>query len=162
MQLCCTGLISRDSLSMTQNVLLTIIEDPKGSTSHVEFNTTTQQYEVVHKFPIPWPFHYGFLKDTYVPIDGDPLDIAIFSELQTQTGQEMLVRIIGALLVKDGDHKILAVCPDDSQFGKVFEYTDLSESLRVESENIFKKGGHIIERVLNAEDAMKLVERYRI
>jgi inorganic pyrophosphatase len=147
---------------MSQNVLLAIIEDPKGSKAHVEFNTTTQQYEVVHKFLIPWPFHYGFLKDTYVSIDGDPLDIAIFSELQTQTGQEMLVRIIGALLVKDGDHKIFAVCPDDGQFGNCFEFTDLPESLRVESENIFKKGGHIIERVLNAEESMKLIELYRI
>lgn len=147
---------------MSQNVLLAIIEDPKGSTTHVEFNSTTQQYEEVHKFSIPWPFHYGFLKDTYVSIDGDPLDIAIFSELQTETGQEMQVRIIGALLVKDGDHKILAVCSDDSQFEKCFKYTDLSESLRMESENIFKKGGHIIESVLNSEDAMKLIELYRI
>jgi len=74
----------------------------------------------------------------------------------------MLIRIIGALLVKDGDHKILAVCPDDNQFGKIFEYTDLSESLRIKSESIFKKGGHITERVLNAEDSMNLIERYRI
>lgn len=147
---------------MSQNVLLAIVEDPKGSMTHVEFNTTTQQYEVVRTFQIPWPFHYGFLKDTLVPVDDNPLDIAIFSELQTQTGQEMLVRIIGALLVKDGDHKVLAVCPDERQFEKCFAYTDLSANLRVESENIFKKGGHIIERVLNTEDAMKFIERYRI
>src|SRR5438270_4326161 len=107
---------------MSQNVLLAIIEDPKGSKAHKEFNNSTQQFEVIHEFLIPWPFHYGFLKDTYVPIDRDPLDIAIFSELQTQTGQEIPVRIIGALLVEDGDHKILAVCPDDRQFGESFEY----------------------------------------
>lgn len=147
---------------MAQYLLPVIIEDPKGSREHREFSSKTQRYEVVQSFTAPWPFHYGFIKGTFVKVDRDPLDIAIFSSVEAQVGQEVQVRIIGALFVQDGDHKILGVCPADSQFGQCMEYADITESLRTEGENIFKKGGHIIEKVFNAEDAMKLVERYRI
>lgn len=146
---------------MTQNALLAVIEDPKGSLTHVEWDATAQKYEVKRTFTIPWPFHYGFLKDTRVDVDGEALDVAIFSERQAQPGQEMLVRIIGALLVKDGDHKILAVCPDDIRFGMCFEYADIPESLRLEGKKVFEID-HIIERTLNVEEAMKLVESCRI
>src|SRR5579884_640939 len=146
---------------MTQDALLAIIEDPKGSLTHVELDPTTRDYKVVREFTIPWPFHYGSLKDTHVEVDHDALDIAVFSELEVQRGQEMIVRIIGALLVKDGDHKILAVCPDDMQFRKCFEYVDIPENLRAQGEKVFQID-HTIERILNAEEAMKLIERYRI
>lgn len=148
-------------LFMAQQLLPVVIEDPKGSLEHREFNSETQTYEVVQRFTIPWPFHYGYIKGTRVEVDRDPLDIAIFSTVEAQIGQEMVARIIGALFVQDGDHKIFGVCQDDSQFGQCMEYTDIAESLRVEGENIFKKGGHIIEKVFNAEDALELIEQYR-
>ncbi len=147
---------------MTQKIVLASIEDPKGSTTHVELNETTQQYKVMHEFSIPWPFHYGFIKDTYVPVDGDPLDVAIFGDFQTRIGQDIHIQVIGALIVRDGDHKVIAVYPDDTQCGRYVEYIDLPENLRLDGENIFKKGGHVIKKVLNSEDAMRLIDLYRV
>lgn len=147
---------------MTKKILSVTIEDPKGSTTHVEFDEVTRVYEVVHKFLIPWPFHYGFIKNTYVPVDGDPLDIAVFGDFQTCEGQDIEVRVIGALLVQDGDHKVVAVYPSDAQFGNCLEYADLPESLRRAGESIFKKGGHIIERTISSQEAIDLIDRYQI
>lgn len=147
---------------MTQKIVLASIEDPKGSTTHVELDEATQQYKVMHEFPIPWPFHYGFIKDTYVPVDGDPLDVAIFGDFQTRIGQDIQIQVIGALFVRDGDHKVIAVYPDDTQFGRYVEYIDLPENLRLDGENIFKKGGHVIEKVLSSEDTMRLIDLYRV
>ncbi len=147
---------------MTQKLVLVSIEDPKGSTTHVELDEATQQYKVMHKFPIPWPFHYGYIKNTYVPIDGDPLDVAVFGDFQTSIGQDIQIQVIGALYVQDGDHKVVAVYPDDIQFGGCVEYIDLPENLRLEGENIFKRGGHVIEKVLSSEDTMSLIDLYRV
>ena len=147
---------------MIQKIVLATIEDPKGSKKHVEFDKVTQQYKVMHEFPLPWPFHYGFIKNTYVPADGDPLDIAVFGDFQTREGQDIQVRVIGALLVQDGDHKIVAVDPSDAQFGSCLEYTDLPESLRTDGESIFKKGGHVIEKTLSSEEAIDFIDHYRI
>ena len=147
---------------MTEKIVLASIEDPKGSMTHVELDEATQQYKVRHYFPIPWPFHYGFIKDTYVPVDQDPLDVAIFGDFQASPGQDIQIRVIGALLVRDGDHKVIAVYPEDTLFGRFVEYTDLPENLRLDGENIFKKGGHVIEQVLSSEDTMKLIDRYRV
>ena len=147
---------------MVEKIVLATIEDPRGSKKHVEFDKVTQQYKTVQEFLIPWPFHYGFIKNTYVPVDGDPLDIAVFGDFQTCEGQNIQVRVIGALLVQDGDHKVVAIDPSDRQFGSCAEYNDLPESLRIEGENIFKKGGHVIEKTLTSEEAVNLIACYQI
>src|SRR5262245_18667864 len=130
-----------------------VIEDPNGSYTHVELNNETGQYEVRHNFKFPWPFHYGYIKGTMVGSDEDPLDIAIFGDFTSSTGQEITVRIIGAAVIKDGDHKIFAVYPADTQFGHCTEYLQIPKELRDKSEAIFARGGHEIEERLGSSAA---------
>lgn len=146
---------------MTGQLLFTaIIEDPTGSYTHMEFNEERQQYEVIHNFKVPWPFHYGYIKGTYVDVDGDPLDLAIFGDFPSSTGQEMQVRIIGAAIIKDGDHKVFAVNPADNQFGNCTEYLQIPEELRTRGENVFARGGHEIYERLSSNDAIAFVKSH--
>jgi inorganic pyrophosphatase len=146
---------------MTDTSLFTaIIEDPNGSYTHMEYNNQTGRYEVVHNFKYPWPFHYGYVKGTMVGSDEDPLDLAIFGDFESQTGQEILVRIIGAAVIRDGDHKVFGVNPNDGQYGHCMEYMEIPEELRQKGEGIFARGGHEIEEILDSASAVLFVRKY--
>lgn len=145
----------------SSDLFLAVIEDQKGSYTHMEFNKFSKEYEVIHVFKLPWPFHYGYLKETFVDSDGDPLDLAVFGDFQSDTGLELYVRIIGAAVIKDGDHKIFAVSPLDEQFGKCTEYTQIPLELREKGENIFARGGHQIEEILTSSAAVRFIKQYQ-
>lgn len=143
-----------------QKLFQAIIEDPNGTSVHMEFNEQTSKYEIVHVFQVPWPFHYGYLPGTRVDCDNDPLDVAIFGDFISETGQNIIVRIIGAAIIQDGDHKIFAVNPDDSQFGSCTEYRDIPVELREKGEHVFARGGHVIEDRLGSLASADFVRTY--
>lgn len=137
-----------------------VIEDPNGTSVHMEFDEQTGKYEIAHVFQVPWPFHYGYLKGTHVDSDNDPLDVAIFGNFTSETGQDILVRIIGAAIIKDGDHKVFAVNPDDRQFGNCTEYIDIPAELREKGEHVFARGGHVIEDRLGSQASVDFVQKH--
>jgi inorganic pyrophosphatase len=143
------------------DLFLAVIEDQKGSYTHMELNELSNKYEVVHNFKLPWPFHYGYLKETFVESDGDPLDLAVFGDFRSETGLELYVRVIGAAVIKDGDHKIFAVNPLDEQFGECVEYSEIPLELRKKGENIFARGGHQIEEILTSSAAVGFIKTYQ-
>lgn len=143
-----------------QKTFQAIIEDPNGTSVHMEFNEQTGKYEIAHVFKVPWPFHYGYLKGTHVDSDNDPLDVAIFGDFQSETGQALSVRIIGAAIIKDGDHKVFAVNPADEQFGNCKEYMEIPRELREKGENVFARGGHVIEERLDSQASVLFVDKY--
>lgn len=143
-----------------QKIFQAVIEDPNGTSVHMEFNEQSGKYEIVHVFQVPWPFHYGYLKGTRIDSDNDPLDVAIFGDFQSETGQDILVRVIGAAIIKDGDHKVFAVNPDDRQFGNCTEYREIPADLREKGEHVFARGGHVIEDRLSSQASVDFVNKH--
>jgi radical SAM superfamily enzyme YgiQ (UPF0313 family)/inorganic pyrophosphatase len=128
------------------------IEDVIGSTTHHEFDLLAQKFEVKSTFSRPWPFHYGFLPGIYSG-DEEELDIAIFSSLPAETGQLRRVRIIGMVLMKDGDTKVFGVFPEDQCFSNITEYGDLSDNLRSLTSSIFEREGPRFEKFIDSRYA---------
>ena len=144
----------------TSNLFVAIVEDSNGSYTHVELNEQTGEYEVKHHFKYPWPFHYGYIENTMVVSDEDPLDVAIFGDFPSFTGQKLVVRVIGVAVIKDGDHKVFAINPDDSQFVMCQEYLEIPEELRRKSEGIFARGGHEIEKRLTSIESIEFIKKH--
>jgi len=157
-----TSLVGKDTFSFVedQKLFQAVIEDPNGTSVHMEFNEQTGKYEIAHVFQVPWPFHYGYLQGTRVDSDNDPLDVAIFGNFTSETGQNILVRIIGAAIIQDGDHKVFAVNPDDRQFGSCTEYRDIPVELRERGEHVFARGGHVIEDRLSSLASAAFVRKH--
>lgn len=62
-----------------------------------------------------WPAYYGSIPGTCAP-DGDPVDMALFSDCNLERGQEIGVRILGLLEFIDRgevDHKLFGVTDAD-------------------------------------------------
>lgn len=64
------------------------------------------------------PVHYGYIENTINKEEKDEVDVIIFSAKPHKTGDILEVEIIGMLVRKDGDHKLVAV--DDSDTIKEF------------------------------------------
>ncbi len=102
-----------------------VIEIPAGTNHKIEYNKSTEQFEVdtlggkkrVIDF-LPYPGNYGFIPSTHMAPerggDGDALDVLVISE-SVPTGTVLSVLPIAALqLLDDGelDTKIIAVPAD--------------------------------------------------
>lgn len=123
----------------TKEGINAIIEIPAGTNKKIEFNKTTNQFEVdqvdgmdrIVNF-LPYPGNYGFIPSTYMSPeqggDGDPLDVLIISESQP-TGTNMSIKPIGALMLLDDDEidtKIIAVPSDTAlQVIAINDFKDL-------------------------------------
>lgn len=98
-----------------------VVEDPRGATErHVwdEVAGTWRTYQHPHATR-PWPASYGFLQETWNPVDQDPLDVIILATPPLPTGTCLRVRPVGLLRRPDGDDKILAVAIDDPAYADV-------------------------------------------
>lgn len=70
------------------------------------------------------PVHYGYIEGTKNETEGDEVDVIVFSKNSYKTGDRVEVEILGSLVRKDGDHKIIA--HDSSESNLVFK--NLSEA----------------------------------
>lgn len=108
-----------------------IIEIAKGSRVKYEFN---KQHGIVFvdrilHTPIPYPFSYGLIPQTWNDFDHDPLDAVVVASEALQPGCAVACRVIGMLSVDDTgerDDKILVVPKKDPYYANVKNLTDLS------------------------------------
>jgi len=105
------------------------IEIPKGSDRRIHISYDKNGF--VDLGPIKehisvnegvMPVDYGYIEGTLNKEEGDEVDVIIFSKRTYNTGDKVEIEILGSLVRKDGDHKIIA--RDDSESVSVFK--DLS------------------------------------
>ncbi len=109
----------------TSEGILAVIEIPSGTNRKIEYNVTTERFEIDVKNGkervidfLPYPGNYGFIPSTLMDKDrggdGDALDILVICE-SLKTGDTISVIPIGTLLLNDSgelDTKIIAVPAD--------------------------------------------------
>jgi len=121
--------------STTSKGIMAVIEIPSGTNRKIEYNSSTQRFEIDIKNGkervidfLSYPGNYGFIPSTLMDEelggDGDALDILVIAE-SLETGDTISVIPIGTLLLNDSgelDTKIIAVPTDPKK--QVIQATD--------------------------------------
>jgi len=82
------------------------------------------------KTPMPYPFNYGLIPQTWNEFDNDPLDVIIIGDKPFFPGVLVPCRVVGMLSVDDNgerDDKVLAVPTGDSRLSHVKDLSDINE-----------------------------------
>ena len=117
------------------------IEIPMGSQNKYEVDEKTGQIKldrVLYSASF-YPVEYGFIEHT-LSLDGDPLDILVFTSAPTFPGCYIDCRIIGGMDMIDSgeeDTKIVAVNIGDPRYDHVHRLEDLAPHYLKELENFF-------------------------
>jgi inorganic pyrophosphatase len=151
------------------------IEIPMGSRNkyEVEHGTGKIKLDRVLYSAVFYPAEYGYVENT-LSLDGDPLDILVFTSSPTFPGCYIEARIIGGLYMIDcgqEDVKILSVCTGDPRYDHVQELGDLSPHYLREISTFFatyKQLQHaetVVKNYFDADTACRYLdearERYR-
>lgn len=117
------------------------IEIPMGSRNKYEVDVRTGHIKLdrVLYSSVYYPAEYGFVENTKY-LDGDPLDILVFTSSPTFPGCYVDCRIIGGMDMIDGgkpDVKILAVNVGDPRYEHIRDYRDLPPHYLQEIQNFF-------------------------
>ncbi len=118
------------------------IEIPMGSRNKYEVNLETGRIKLdrVLYSSVYYPAEYGFVENTRY-LDGDPLDILVFTSAPTFPGCYVDCRIIGGMDMIDcgePDVKILAVNVGDPRYDHVMTLQDLPPHYLEEIQNFFR------------------------
>ncbi|MBR1978087.1 MAG: inorganic diphosphatase [Akkermansia sp.] len=118
------------------------IEIPMGSRNKYEVDLETGHIKLdrVLYSSVYYPAEYGFVENTRY-LDGDPLDILVFTSAPTFPGCYVDCRIIGGMDMIDcgePDVKILAVNQGDPRYDHVFTLQDLPPHYLEEIQNFFR------------------------
>lgn len=118
------------------------IEIPMGSRNKYEVDAKTGRIRLdrVLYSSVYYPAEYGFVEDTLY-LDGDPLDILVFTSAPTFPGCYVECRVIGGMDMIDcgaPDVKILAVNVGDPRYDHVHTLDDLPPHYLQEIENFFQ------------------------
>lgn len=127
---------------MAKDVLLALIEIPKGCRNKYEFDEKMGRFVLdrVLYSPMHYPTDYGMILDT-LHTDGDPLDVMVVVNEPTFPGCVVPVRPVGMLIMRDEkgeDEKVIAVPTGDPRFKEVRGLEDLPSHLLREIEHFFK------------------------
>lgn len=147
------------------------IEIPMGSQNKYEVDPRTGKIKLdrVLYSAAFYPVEYGFIEDT-LSLDGDPLDILVFTSTPTFPGCYIDSRIIGGMDMVDsgeGDTKIIAVNLGDPRYNHIKALEDLTPHYLVELKNFFStykvlQGREtIVERFFDQETALRYLEEAR-
>ncbi len=124
-----------------------VIENPAGTTERIVYDEAASEFKTTGwVFPEPLPFHYGWIPHTLTAADGDELDAVVLAEDRTvAVGSVIAARPLGALLRRDGDHKIVCVRADlpsaYADVRDVMERTDIQEPIEALFRRISEVGG---------------------
>ncbi len=118
------------------------IEIPMGSRNKYEVDVRTGRIKLdrVLYSSVYYPAEYGFVEETRY-LDGDPLDILVFTSAPTFPGCYVDCRVIGGMDMIDGgepDVKILAVNVGDPRYDHVMTLADLPPHYLQEIQNFFR------------------------
>lgn len=111
-----------------KNLINSITEIPMNSMVKYEFNKDLNCVEVDRFFttPMPMPYNYWFLPQSYNKDDGDPLDIILLSQYSIIPGCVVEANVIWVLHMIDWgeiDDKIIAI-PKKEPFYKYIDSVD--------------------------------------
>ncbi|MBS8121517.1 inorganic diphosphatase [Candidatus Vampirococcus lugosii] len=150
-----------------------IVEINKGSMVKYEFNKELNTIEVDRFFttPMPIPYNYGLIPNTFNEDDNDPLDVIILSEFSINPGSICKGKVIGVLHMIDSgemDDKIIVVPEKEPTYGNINTLEDLPSILKTQIEfflTYYKKiDGKTTE--LNGwsdkQEAIKLIKKSQI
>lgn len=118
-----------------------LIEIPMGSQNKYEVDKKKGKIKldrVLYSASF-YPAEYGFIEGT-LGLDGDPMDILVFTSYATFPGCYIDARIIGAMDMVDSgdvDTKLMAVNVGDPRYEHVNSLKDLSPHMLKEVEHFF-------------------------
>ena len=102
------------------------IEIPKGSDRRIHMSYDKSGFidlgPIKEHVPVNegiMPVHYGYIEGTVNREEGDEVDVIVFSKKPYNTGDRVEIDILGSLVRKDGDNKVIA--HDASESDSVFE-----------------------------------------
>jgi inorganic pyrophosphatase len=115
--------------SQAPTLLNAIVEIPRGSRAKYELDLETGflRLDRILTTSISYPFHYGFVPQTYAD-DGDPVDILILCSEPLVPLVLVETRVLGIMHMLDQqkkDHKIIAVATGDHSMRHIHELVDL-------------------------------------
>ncbi len=144
------------------------IEIPTGSQNKYEFDPETGKFKLdrVLYSPMHYPTEYGYLENT-LALDGDPLDILVYTTFPTFPGCVIETRVIGVLKMSDDkgqDEKLLGVPVNDPRFDHIKDLNDMPEHVLKEIAHFFQvykdleNKETVIEGWEGPEEAAKLID----
>lgn len=144
-----------------------IIEIQQGSKAKYELDKPTGflRLDRILASHLRYPFHYGFIPQTYCP-DNDPLDILILCSEKLLPLTIVEVTVLGAVKMLDGgtqDDKIIGVATHDPSTQKYENLCDLNDETRDTIQHFFenykKPEGKevIIESFLEKKAAQEII-----
>ncbi|MFC4617844.1 inorganic diphosphatase [Camelliibacillus cellulosilyticus] len=128
---------------MVENrVVEALIEIPTGSQNKYEFDKETGRVKLdrVLYSPMHYPTEYGYIDET-LALDGDPLDILVYTSFPTFPGCVIDARVIGVLNMSDDkgqDEKLLGVPTEDPRFKDVKTLDDMPQHILDEIAHFFR------------------------
>jgi inorganic pyrophosphatase len=146
-----------------------IIEIQQGSKAKYELDKLTGflRLDRILASNLSYPFHYGFIPQTYCP-DDDPLDILILCSEQLNPLSIVEATVLGAVEMIDGgqqDDKIIARATNDPFMKHINDLDQISpeqlKTIRSFFEQYKKPEGKtvVIKKFLNKTEATALVEQ---
>lgn len=123
-------------------VVEAFIEIPTGSQNKYEYDEERGIFKLdrVLFSPMFYPAEYGYLENT-LALDGDPLDILVYTTNPTFPGCVIDARVIGVLIMSDDkgpDEKLLAVPVEDPRFKDIHTLADMPQHVLDEISHFFK------------------------
>jgi len=122
-----------------QNLVNVIIEIPKNSMVKYEFNKDLNVVEVDRFFtaPMPMPYNYGLLPQTFNVEDNDPLDVILPSHYALHPGVITKAKVIWVLHMIDSgesDDKIIAIPYKEPYLWKIENIEQLNDMFKKQVE----------------------------
>lgn len=119
-----------------------LVEIPTGSQNKYEFDKEKGVFKLdrVLFSPMHYPTEYGYIDNT-LALDGDPLDVLVYTTFPTFPGCVIETRIIGMLNMSDEkgqDEKLLGVPTEDPRFNDVHSLEDMPKHVLDEIAHFFK------------------------
>lgn len=129
-------------MSEENRVVEVMVEIPTGSQNKYEFDKEKGVFKLdrVLFSPMHYPTEYGYIEDT-LALDGDPLDVLVYTSFPTFPGCVIDSRVIGMLNMSDEkgqDEKLLAVPTEDPRFKDVHSLEDMPKHVLDEIAHFFK------------------------
>ncbi|HEU5138953.1 MAG TPA: inorganic diphosphatase [Bacillales bacterium] len=152
-------------MSKENRVVDVMVEIPTGSQNKYEFDKEKGVFKLdrVLFSPMHYPTEYGYIEDT-LALDGDPLDVLVYTTFPTFPGCVIESRIIGMLNMSDEkgqDEKLLAVPTEDPRFKDVHSLNDIPGHVLDEIAHFFKVYKDLENKETNVgswEDAAKAAQ----
>lgn len=155
-------------MGFENKIVQALIEIPTGSQNKYEFDPEIGKFKLdrVLYSPMHYPTEYGYMENT-LALDGDQLDILVYTTFPTFPGCVIDARVIGYLNMSDEkgkDEKVLAVPVHDPRFDHINDLQDMPEHVLKEIEHFFRvykdleKKETIIEGWEGRVEAAKLIE----